>query len=60
MTLKQTLEMIYAFKGRITNKQGSGMCGDAPLSMNFVYGIECCLFDLFMYSLIVYLFGYRE
>lgn len=32
--------MIYAFKGGITTKQGSGMCGDAPLLMNFVYEID--------------------
>lgn len=42
MSLKwhKMLIMIYAFKGCITTKQGSGMCGDAPLLMNFVYKID--------------------
>lgn len=49
MTLKQTLEMIYAFKGRITNKQGSGMCGelclwDRVLPLWFIYVFFNCLF----------------
>ena len=32
--------MIYALKGCITNKLGSGMCGDTPLLINFVYEID--------------------
>lgn len=58
---KKQMMMIHAFKGCITTKQGSGMWGDAPLLMNFVYEIDLSvayLIYLCVYLFICYLFGY--